>query len=231
MTITAQSTQTISEISTEQVEQFLQQNPTFFLKHEHLLADLYLPHATGEAVSLLERQVGILRERNIDMRKRLNEMLAQGQRNDALFLKTKALVLSLLDAKSLNDLSTRIDQFCQQEFQLERVQLTLLGAAPTSSANCVQTLNEHDVQQIMPSLLQCKAAISGSFREPELQLLFAKQQQGVQSAIVQPLMLAGKLRGFIALGSFDKAYFQAGMDTLFLQFLSDVMAKLLPRFV
>lgn len=229
--MTTAATAAVSEISPQQVAEFLAQNPTYFLKHEHLLADLYLPHATGEAVSLLERQVGILRERNIDMRKRLNEMLEQGQRNDALFLKTKALILDLLDAKSLNDLSAKLQQFCSQEFQLERVQFTVLANDKTHSTSQAQVLVQKDVQHVMPSLLQSQESISGSFREQELKLLFASQYQGVQSAIVQPVVVAGQVSGFIALGSFDKNYFKAGMDTLFLAFIGDVVAKLLPRFI
>ena len=59
----------------EQVANYLQQHPAFFVDHQDLLGDLFLPHESGPAVSLVERQVSILRERNIDMRNRLSKLL------------------------------------------------------------------------------------------------------------------------------------------------------------
>jgi len=53
-----------ANVSEEQVAAFLSANPDFFLDHQELLANLTLPHQSGEAVSLLERQVSVLRERS-----------------------------------------------------------------------------------------------------------------------------------------------------------------------
>ena len=60
---------------------------------------LVLPHNSGNAVSLVERQVGVLRDRNKEMRARLDNMLQTAHDNDLLFEKTKRLVLNLLEAK------------------------------------------------------------------------------------------------------------------------------------
>ena len=51
-------------------------------------------------MSLVERQVAILRERNIDMRRRLAELMETARENDRLFTKTRALTLALLDCES-----------------------------------------------------------------------------------------------------------------------------------
>ena len=57
----------------EQVIVYLRNHPDFFQQHAHLLSELRLPHESGSAVSLVERQVAILRERNMTMRRRMNE--------------------------------------------------------------------------------------------------------------------------------------------------------------
>src|SRR5690606_7331696 len=88
----------------EQVADYLRHHPEFFVDHQELLGDLFLPHESGPAVSLVERQVSILRERNIDMRNRLSKLLDNARENDKLFDKTKRLVLSLLEGQDLGDI-------------------------------------------------------------------------------------------------------------------------------
>lgn len=221
----------LSDLQPDQVAQYLLENPTFFLKHEQLLADLYLPHSPGQAVSLLERQVSLLRERNIDMRKRLNDMLEQGQRNDLLFQKTTSLVLHLLEAQNLNELVRRLTDYCENEFQVDRVQFSLLTSADSYRNNQCRLLSVMDVERNMPSLLQSPQSISGIFRDDELVLLFAGKPEHIASAIVLPIVVGDKIQAILAMGSDDPHYFKAGMNTLFLGFIGDVIGKLLPRFV
>lgn len=220
-----------STLQPDQVAQYLLENPTFFLKHEALLAELYLPHSPGQAVSLHERQVTLLRERNIEMRKRLNDILEQGQRNDVLFQKTTSLVLNLLEAKSLNDLVKRLVSYCEEEFQVDRVQFSLLTSADNYRNNQCRLLSVLDVEKSMPSILQSTQSISGMFRADELMLLFAENTDPIASAIVLPIQSDDKIQAILAMGSEDPHYFKAGMNTLFLGFIGNVIGKLLPRFV
>ncbi len=219
-----------SGLSEEQVSEYLTQNPTFFLQHENVLADMFLPHASGEAVSLLERQVSLLRERNIETRKRLSEMLEQGQRNDVLFQKTRALILALLETRSMNDLAGELKRYCIDEFQVDAAELTLVANDQTHKVNQCQVLAEKEIEMAMPMLLKSKEAISGVFRTEELELLFAKSINGIESASAMPIIFENKLVAVLSLGSQDAAYFSNGMDTLFLSFIADVLARLLPKY-
>lgn len=222
---------TLADVSPEQVAQFLTENPTFFLKHEHLLADLYLPHNNGSAVSLLERQVSLLRERNIDMRKRLNDFMEEGQRNDVLFHKTTALILNLLEAKALADLIKRLVTFCEAEFQVDKVQFSLFTSADNHRNSQCRILSRLEVERSMPGLLRSNQCISGIFRDDELNFLFGGKSPDIASAIVLPICEQDKTIAILAMGSSDAHYFKAGMNTLFLSFIGDVISRLLPRFV
>ncbi len=52
----------------ETVARYLQHNPDFFERHQPLLARLRLPHArSGATISLIERQVEVLREQQADV--------------------------------------------------------------------------------------------------------------------------------------------------------------------
>ena len=70
-------------ISHEDVEAFLKDHPDFFMSRDKLLAELNLPHQSGVAISLVERQVSILRERSADQRRRLSELLDIARENDS----------------------------------------------------------------------------------------------------------------------------------------------------
>ena len=98
------------------VMRYLRENPDFFGRHPMLLTDLSLPHDSGEAISLVERQVAILRERNIDMRRRLTHLVGAANVNDTLFEKTRRFTLNMLDCDRLSTIDavladTLIDDF------------------------------------------------------------------------------------------------------------------------
>ncbi|MDC0517499.1 DUF484 family protein, partial [Porticoccaceae bacterium] len=86
------------------VGEFLRDNPDFLDKNTDILETMVLPHISGKAVSLVERQVGVMRDRNREMRSRLENILQTAKDNDLLFEKTKRLVLNLLEAKTLGAL-------------------------------------------------------------------------------------------------------------------------------
>ena len=63
---------TQAEAEEETVARYLQLNPDFFERHQPLLARLRLPHArTGATISLVERQVEVLREKQSGVEQKL----------------------------------------------------------------------------------------------------------------------------------------------------------------
>ena len=98
-------TESSNKLSADDVASYLKTNPGFFVEQEDLLADLSLPHESGKAISLLERQVTILRDRGIDARQKLNNLLENARNNDQLFDTTRNLVLALLRAKDITEIA------------------------------------------------------------------------------------------------------------------------------
>ena len=84
---------------------YLRSNPDFFQRHATAIAELSLSHESGKAVSLIEHQVAILRERNMTMRRRMNELLHAARSNDEIFAKTRSLNLALLEVNSWHELN------------------------------------------------------------------------------------------------------------------------------
>ena len=92
-------------LSAAQVADYLHAHPEFFESQTELLAELKIPHASGKAISLLERQVVILRERGQEARQKLGSLLANARDNDQLFDVTRDLVLSLLRARDATEVA------------------------------------------------------------------------------------------------------------------------------
>ena len=64
---------------------YLQRNPDFFERHQAVLARLRLPHARGgSTISLVERQIEVLREKQAALESKLAELVRVARANDAI---------------------------------------------------------------------------------------------------------------------------------------------------
>ena len=93
---TVQDSTASTQLNDDAVREFLKDNGDFLQRNPDLLDHLHVSHASGSAVSLVEKQVSVLRERNVDIRHRLNDLTAHARDNDKLFEQTRALVIQLL---------------------------------------------------------------------------------------------------------------------------------------
>ena len=80
--------------SPQDIKTFLEQHPDFLVEHPDLLETLQVPHGLdGPAVSLVERQVQVLRDRQAESRQRLAELVRNARDNEALVGRVHALAL------------------------------------------------------------------------------------------------------------------------------------------
>ena len=79
----------------DSVSKYLIENPDFFNRKADLLLDLTIPHVSGGAISLLERQVALFRERNRDLQNNINNFIFNAEENDAMFEKTRIVILEI----------------------------------------------------------------------------------------------------------------------------------------
>ncbi len=77
------------------MSEYLQNYPDFFERNSPLLAKLRLPHLrdVGATVSLVERQVEVLRERNQTLERKLKELVEVARANDALADRTRTVAV------------------------------------------------------------------------------------------------------------------------------------------
>lgn len=209
----------------EQIVAYLKAHKDFFVTHESLLADITVPHSTGSAVSLVERQVGVLRERNLDLRERLERLLVVARENDMLFEKMRGLILALLEAKNITDLAAALERELKARFASEFVSFLLFDVSGATGA--AQSVHLQDAQEKIPALVKGRRAIAGQLRNEELTFLFGHEGLLVKSCAVVPVH-HGRPLGLLAIGSSNSEHFKTSMDTLFIGFVGDVLARLLP---
>lgn len=213
-------------LNSESVAAYLRQHPEFFVDHEELIPELRIPHQPGEAVSLVERQVKLLRERNIEMRHRLSQLMDVARDNDRLFDKTRRLVLDLLDANTLEEVVGAIEDSLRHEFQVPFVSLILFSDSTLPVGRSVSSAEAH---QAIGGLLVAGKTICGVLRAHELEFLFgAEEGTKVGSAAVVSLNHQGQ-HGLLAIGSPDPQHYKSSLGTLFLSYIAEVLARVLPR--
>lgn len=214
-------------VQAEQVAAFLRANPAFFVEHEELLSELRIPHQRGTTVSLVEHQVKLLRERNIEMRHRLSHLMDVARDNDRLFDKTRRLVLDLLDASSMEEVVGAVEDSLRHEFQVPFVSLILFSETPMTVGRWVSSAEAH---QAIGGLLSGGKTLCGVLRSHELAFLFGEdEREHVGSAAVVTINHQG-LHGVLAIGSPDPQHYKSSLGTLFLSYISEVLARVLPRF-
>ncbi|WP_296184582.1 DUF484 family protein [Pseudomonas sp. UBA1879] len=214
-------------LEAEAVAAWLQQHPDFFAEHDDLLSAMRIPHQRGDTVSLVERQLKLLRERNIEMRHRLSQLMDVARDNDRLFEKTRRLILDLMDAASLEEIVIAVEDSLRQEFQVPFVSLILFSDNPMTVGRWVSGA---DAQKAIGGLISGGKTVCGALREHELEFLFgADQSKEVGSTAIVALNHQG-LHGVLAIGSRDPQHYKSSVGTLFLTYIADVLSRLLPRF-
>lgn len=214
-----------AELNDETVREYLKDHDDFLQRNPDMLDYLHISHASGSAVSLVEKQVSILRERNIDMRRRLNSLTANARENDKLHEQTSDLVLKLMEADSAEALYSTFMESMSTDFGIEHASMILYGDDNSNEGCRIETREK--AKSEIGALLKGKKAVCGALREEELKFLFPNAGD-VGSAALMPLANSEQL-GFIAVGSSDAGRYNSAMGTLFLSHISDVMVRLLPH--
>lgn len=214
--------------SEEQVRDYLRQHKDFFERHPDLLEEINLPHARGEVVSLIERQVALLRERNIEMRRRLSRLLDNARDNDRIFRSTRELVLRLLDTDDLETaLNTVVESF-RDDFKIPYISLILFSEHCDLEGTSAKICSLQDARSSIGRVLSNNKIVCGNFARDELDFLFPEQGKEIGSAAVMPLV-EDRCFGLIAIGNSDPDYYRSSMGTIFLSYIGEVLNRLLPK--
>lgn len=115
-------------LNSESVARWLKEHPDFFETHNALLADLQLPHPHGtHTISLAERQLLALREKNHLLEARLEELIGYAETNDGTSAKVHRLALALARATTLLAVLDAVRHLLQEDFSVPGTAIRLWG--------------------------------------------------------------------------------------------------------
>jgi uncharacterized protein YigA (DUF484 family) len=232
MNLQAQSDATETPIDSTRVLDYLRDNPGFFEDNPELLSDIKLSHPSGKAVSLIERQVDVLRDQNAGLRERLTQLVQVARDNDRLNDRMHELLMALLNADSLNTLVDTLQEHLHAEFNADAVALFLAGLDENrvrESGARALTVDDR-TKTLLKTPLESGKPLCGRLQDDQLQFLFGERADGLESAAVIPL---GEqcAQGLVAIGSREAERFFPGMGTVFLGHLGELIGRLLNRCV
>lgn len=215
-------------VNEDQVVNYLRANPDFFVSHEYLLRELKIPHRSGAAISLGERQVQVFREHRDELKHKLNELISIAHENDAHFEKSKHLLLNLLEIKSLDEIEIVVNEAFKNDPNIDFSSILVFGAQTDYPVTEINVLSLESAKEKLGTLLDSSQAVCGAFETEQMQCLFPSDNENIGSAAIIPV-INGELIGIFCLGSRDPAYFDNTMGSLFLSYISDFMSRILPN--
>src|ERR1700727_990538 len=216
----------------ETVAHYLQQNPEFFENHLPLLARLRLPHARGSStISLVERQVEVLRERHTALEQKLADFVTVARAHDAAAETLHRFTRRLLRAQTRQSAIEQLEASLREDFDSFHSVLVLIGAQDESLVpqRFVRLVAADDANlKSFESLFTSGKPRCGQARDSQREFLFGTDSPDIGSVALVPLGDHGSL-GVLALGSTDRDRFHPGMSTDFLARLADLISDVLSR--
>jgi uncharacterized protein YigA (DUF484 family) len=211
----------------EAIGDYLKSHPDFFEHHPLLLLSIKLPHRTGgTAISLVERQVAMLRQRNDTLERQFKDLVAVAKQNDALVEKIHHLCLKLMGATDLSQRLGLLEKSLREDFSAERAVLVLFAeATPVTAehAGFVRRLPQDDpLVRPFAAFLRAARPRCGPLRDRQRNV-FERDAESLSSAAMVPLGDAASL-GFLVIGSRNPDHFHPGKRMDFLGRLGELLS-------
>ena len=198
-------------MKSEEVAQYLKEHLQFFNEFPDLLADIEIPHPQDDkVVSLHERQVISLRDRNRVLQDKLRELISFGEENDVIGGKMHRLVIALLATTSMNEVLNALYFSLKEDFSVPLVEIRFWDVPCTDSSRIEFAPVSEDVHVIAQSLAQ---PYCGNHIVDEIKHWFG---EGGEHLLV--------------LGSPDAERFYPEMGTLHLKHLSELICAAITRY-
>jgi uncharacterized protein len=217
------------------VAAYLQHNPDFFERHQALLTRLRIPHARGgSTISLVERQIEVLREKHAALEGKLAELVSVARANDAIADKLHRFTRRLLRAGSRSEAVACIEASLREDFDAFHCVLVLVGEYPDlAPQRFVRTIAHDDAGlKSFETLFASGKPRCGQARDTQREFLFGQDANDIGSMALVPLLSPGETAGpsgptgplgVLALGSTDRDRFHPGMSTEFLARMADLI--------
>ena len=216
------------KLGAHEIATWLRRHPQFLQQFPDLALSLVVPREQGPAASLASYQLDVLRDKNRELARRLQELFANAQDNERLSVRTHQLTLALMRQVSAADTVRAMAASLAEDFNGDMVRLVLFQPVDgLADADWLQQLDADDAR-LLP-FRDCLAdgePLCGRLQPEKHALLYGMRADDVQSTALLPLPGVG----LVAVGSGDANRFFPGMGTLFLRMMGESLVTALKRF-
>ncbi len=221
------SQQTITD---QEVLHYLQQHPDFLQRHMDIIEQQNFNHACGDAASILELQVKMLRDRLQDYTNKLSELLQTARHNDVQFERTKLLVTELSGSTSIKAVIQALRFNFFSEFNADALRLVMLQDVPVDIPHLISVPEHHEDYAQWVAMAKNPWAFCRQVEAPLLETLFAETDTApMRSCALLPMHKDKQPFAIIAVASKRADYYTEQLDTLFLNHVAAVCGRALSR--
>lgn len=211
-----------SELTSNQVAEYLQQHPEFFKEHLPLLEQMTIPHPSGNAVSLISKQLEIYRSKHQEQESQLTALIEVARENDASSERMHKLALALIDSASLVELIHNLELVLSEYFLTDFVAVRIIRDEidPAVADLFIESGSknlEPFSKEISTNQPKC-----GRPTLAQATVLFGESAFLVKSCAIIPMNFT-ELEGILAIGSKNEDRFHPSMGHLFLTQMSEII--------
>ena len=210
------------QIIKEQVVEYLSNHPDFFQEHLDLLEKMHIPHPSGNAISLISKQLELFRSRHQQQENQLNALVSIARENDAAFSRMHELTLAMLEANSLEDAVANLSVVLAECFFTDFVAIKIIRSGVTSPINNIFVAPDDANLKYFAQELAKNEPKCGRPTLAQSRFLFGDNAFEVRSCAIIPMAFT-QLDGLLAIGSRDELRFHFSMGSLFLTQMSEII--------
>ena len=219
---------TTEKLGAHEVAAWLRRHPQFLKQFPDLALSLVVPREEGPAASLASYQLEVLREKNRELSRRLQELYGNAQENERLAVRTHQLALGLMRQETQAGTMRAMAASLAEDFQGDLVRVvTFAPITGLDDADWLQAIPAGDAR-LAPfrDAIADGEPICGRLHPDKHALLYGMRAEEIQSSAL--LSIPGL--GLVAVGSRDPNRFFPGMGTLFLRMMGEALAVALKRY-
>lgn len=210
------------QLTTDQIEQYLLNNPEFFNDHLNLLESLTIPHPSGEAISLISKQLEIFRSKHHELENQLTALIEIARDNDTSSNRMHQLTLALLDAATIEEAIANLEHVFAEHFMTDFAAVRIIAKQANASISNLYIDPEDADLQHFSQILHSNQAKCGRPSSAQAKMLFGEIAHEVKSCAIIPMAFT-KLEGLIVIGSREENRFHYSMGNLFLTQMSEII--------
>ena len=216
---------TKKSIDPKLVEEFLILNPDFLSANSHILNSIEIVHETGGAVSLIQKQVEMLRKNYESTSSNLLQLLEIAKANEGIFEKTKGLILELIVCRNLNDVVLITEEKFIKELNADACKLLFFKENINLPKGRI--LDAKEAHRVIGKKYNAGEIFCGPLDKKESSYIFDKKTKVIDCVLVP--IKNSECPGMLALGSYSQDNYSKENDSLFLEFVAETLSRLIDR--